>query len=738
MAAEKTTVWIEAGVKVPSGCWIMMGRTSPLCLCITQSQKSCHQIQANSSWMKSFPAQDQISQNPLQTLVCCLPGTSSFTGSSLSSSLSSKSSLTKETEALLTKRDNVKQHVTEEMLDEVVDICLSETDPVSLLDIPNTFVSAYSDDAEAIEERNIHYAELCKNRMGNNKYVERSTQTFNRAPKDKCIQSDKIVSVDDGSTATIWAIYDSFCDQNKNPGSTVNTGEGQEKTEESHSSSTGSTLSSLFEKEMCGSSLNAEPDPQLSMLSGSFQQSLFLMERNIVGNIFQPKLAAYRQLPIIEDPDSTAKPEDQEVSGEGEDSSSSPTLERLWAFSCELTRRWNVTSMALNKENPDILAVGYGGFDFSSREKGLMCCWSLKNPTWPDRVLHCHSCVTSLDFSANNPSQLAVGMYDGSIAIYDVYNMACIANSSKCSDKHLHPVWQVSWIRQKMSLSRRDTAEALVSVSADGRISMWFLNSKDLDCINLMKLKRIQNIKMKAAGMKTETECVLSTLTPGLCVAFHPTDSCFYLAGIWEGLIHKCSLPKSHHFLDTYQKHFCPVNHIEWSPFNSDVFLSCSSDWTIQLWKQDRFTPVLSFTSTQRAVCTVRWSPNWPTIFAAINDRQVQIWDLNSSILDPIIVHHAAPGVKVTSLLFARGTDCVLVGDTDGQVTVYQLKNLSVGEGKQLLLERGISPKIKASHIQKALVQLFQNISQSLEQRSTEVKMGVDSLEDIVDSAVSM
>lgn len=47
-------------------------------------------------------------------------------------------------------------------------------------------------------EKNIHYAELCKNRMGNDKYVIRSMQTFNGAPKSKQIQSDKIVMVDEG------------------------------------------------------------------------------------------------------------------------------------------------------------------------------------------------------------------------------------------------------------------------------------------------------------------------------------------------------------------------------------------------------------------------------------------------------------------------------------------------------------------------------------------------------------
>ncbi len=33
---------------------------------------------------------------------------------------------------------------------------------------------------------------------------------------------------------------------------------------------------------------------------------------------------------------------------------------------------------------------------------------------WPERVIHCSSAVTSLDFSSNNPSQLAVGMKDDS------------------------------------------------------------------------------------------------------------------------------------------------------------------------------------------------------------------------------------------------------------------------------------------------------------------------------------
>ncbi|XP_070686525.1 dynein axonemal intermediate chain 4-like [Pempheris klunzingeri] len=639
-----------------------------------------------------------------------VPSFSSCMDSSRLPSLSTKASLTMETEdsvpkrdisiknpaphEVLRKTDNVKQHVTEEMLDEVVHICLSETDTIPLLDVPPTHVSEDAGDAEAVKERNTEYAELCKNRRGNDKYVERSMQTLTGAPKTKQFQSDEIVMVEEGTMATVWDIYDSFCDQNQTPDSeegtksTMTASNDKEKKGEKSSSGTGgtgSTISSLLEMEMNGNSVNAEPDPKLIMLSESFQHSLLVIERSILANVFQPKLAAYRQLPILEDPNSTVKPGAEQQSEGGEETLLSPTLERLWSFSCELTEGQNITSMAWNKENTDLLAVGYSEYDFINLKPGLICCWSLKNPTWPERVFHCHSGVTSLDFSAYNPSQLAVGMFDGTVAIYDVQSRdkTCIVSSSECSKRHLHPVWQVIWTKQEVGLSGEDRVESLVSVSADGRITKWLLCGEGLNCIDLMTLRRAQNPKKKATGKKKK-DFVLSAVTPGLCIDFHPANTGVYLVGTREGHIQKFSFFDSQNTLETYKKHICPVNHVEWSPFCSDAYLSCSSDWTIQLWKQDRSTPVLSFTSIQSAVYAVRWSPNCSTIFAAVNEQQVEIWDLNSSLLYPTIVLHAAPFAKWTSLLFARGTDCVLVGDSVGQVTVYQLKNLRVGEGQQV------------------------------------------------------
>lgn len=47
-------------------------------------------------------------------------------------------------------------------------------------------------------ERNNRYAEIYRNRMGNDKYVDRSTQTLNGASKNKQVQSDSIVTADSG------------------------------------------------------------------------------------------------------------------------------------------------------------------------------------------------------------------------------------------------------------------------------------------------------------------------------------------------------------------------------------------------------------------------------------------------------------------------------------------------------------------------------------------------------------
>lgn len=76
----------------------------------------------------------------------------------------------------------------------------------------------------------------------------------------------------------------------------------------------------------------------------------------------------------------------------------------------------------------------------------------------------------------------------------------------------------------------------------------------------------------------------------------------------------------------------CPVNNVTWCPHKSDLFLSCATDWSIHLWQRNNLSPVLSFRNTHSPVCDVQWSLQRATVFAAITEAQLEIWDLSHSM----------------------------------------------------------------------------------------------------------
>uniref|UniRef100_A0A9J8BEZ6 Dynein axonemal intermediate chain 4 n=1 Tax=Cyprinus carpio carpio TaxID=630221 RepID=A0A9J8BEZ6_CYPCA len=501
----------------------------------------------------------------------------------------------------------VKEQVREDVMDRVVDCYLTETETIWLLDIPTVSLSVDSEDAEAARERNNVYTELCKNRQGNDKYTKEA-------------QSDSIIMVDKAVMSTIWDMYDSFCNKTVSE-NTVVSAEGNKATVPDSSSvshllkPSGPEQSTVFSTTISGSSthlekmtcvlpVEEEPDLELILQSEKFKQDLAVMERVVLANIFRPKLAAYRQLPVIEGNVFCTKNQVLSIH-----------FIHSFCFVFIFTER--------HVSLQDLLALGYGQLDFKDQKPGLVCCWSLKNPTWPDRIFHCQSGVTALDFSACNANQLVVGMYDGTIAIYNVQiaEQTPIIDSSDCADMHSCPVWQLRWVDHETGLAGEDNGDMLISVSGEGRI-------------NLMKLKS-PNMIMNNQRWNPK---ILSQ-APGLCFGFHPNDSKIYLAGTEEGHIHKCSYSHNEQFLEKLQFY-----KVTWLPFCPEIFLSCSSDWTVYLWKQDLPKHVLGFTSDLVFFCSIT----------------------------PIILNNN------------NNTDCVLVGDSEGQVTVYKLKNLPDGDSTQV------------------------------------------------------
>ena len=74
---------------------------------------------------------------------------------------------------------------------------------------------------------------------------------------------------------------------------------------------------------------------------------------------------------------------------------------------------------AAQQGRPDILAAGYGQHAFGAPGGGLIALWSLKNPGSPLWLAATGAGVASLDWAAEAAGLLAVGMLDGTVAVYD-------------------------------------------------------------------------------------------------------------------------------------------------------------------------------------------------------------------------------------------------------------------------------------------------------------------------------
>eukprot|EP00899_Mesostigma_viride_P012208 jgi/Mesvir1/20989/Mv08051-RA.2 len=295
----------------------------------------------------------------------------------------------------------------------------------------------------------------------------------------------------------------------------------------------------------------------------------------------------------------------------------SPCMPLLWEFRCKLTEGRNASCCAWNRVKRDLLAAGYGQYEFSKQRDGVIAFWSLKNPQYPEWAFLSPSGVTSLDWSTSNPNYLAVGFYDGAVSVYDVRlkSEKPILESGHTSGKHSDPVWKLKWVTRG-----DERGESLVSISTDGRITQWSIK-KGLEFTDLMKLKRVVRSRKQvrrpppaaagangaapavppAVAANTKTEAFISRRSSGMCFDFSRSDASMYLAGTEDGTVHKCSVSYSEQYLESYFGHSGPIYQVAWSPFSYNIFLTASADWTVRLWKEEKVHGLADHGKTGRA-----------------------------------------------------------------------------------------------------------------------------------------
>ena len=346
----------------------------------------------------------------------------------------------------------------------------------------------------------------------------------------------------------------------------------------------------------------------------------------------------------------------------------------LWKFHFEKEKKRQVTALAWHPEFKDFFAVGFGSYEFLKAGGGAVACYTLKNSSHPDIVFKSDSGVMCLQFQPDNPNWIAVGFYDGSVAIYDLLVKSAdmpIYKSTAKSGKHHDPVWEIKWQKKDM-----DDNLNFLTTSTDGRVTQWTVTKTELvaaDVIHLRADKSDPSHHAVAVVGKEDTVGPLIAISGGTCFDINHFDSDIFIVGTEDGRLVKCSKAYNSQYVMTYEAHKLGVYAVKYSTHCRNVFLSASADWTVKLWDDTIQQPILMFDLGQ-SVGDIAWSPVSSTVFAAVaSDGRVVVYDISVSKFEPICDQAITKNSKLTHLSFNKFRPSLIVGDDIGQVLSFKL-----------------------------------------------------------------
>jgi dynein intermediate chain 1, axonemal len=371
------------------------------------------------------------------------------------------------------------------------------------------------------------------------------------------------------------------------------------------------------------------------------------------------------------------------------------TLLPLWKFQLneKQSRSLQVTCLSFNRKYSDLFAVGFGSYEYTKGDiGGVIAVYSLKNTTNPEMQIPTESGVVSLAWNPNKSGLLVVGLYDGKVQVYDIGSKKQIKKplvfSSPLKQSHTDPVWEVKWQPET-----EPGHYEFISVSSDGEVYSWVIGKNDAEREELVRLVSVAvSVGAKTGSRENSRDDLFvggGILESGLCCDFSPFNDDLFLIGTEEGVIHKCNKQLKNQFIMTYytgkesqiENHSMAIYSVKWSPYNPDLFLAGSADWTVKLF--DNSLCLLSF-DLKQAVGDVAWAPFSSTVFAATTaDGLIHCFDLNLNRQEPIAVQKIVKKSKLTKIVFSEVDPVILVGDERGSVNCLKLSpNLRIVTGK--------------------------------------------------------
>ena len=216
-------------------------------------------------------------------------------------------------------------------------------------------------------------------------FSERASQTLNNGLRSRGTMTEPPPSVEYSAQSTQWEIFDGYIEDME-----------RKKEADKKKGKKGAEAKDAKEKE-------DKKDADV-IHSEACMHACKIIERMVNQNTYDDITQDYK---FWEDAS------DQYREGEG-------TLLPLWKFFNDKAKRKHVTAVKWNPEYGDLFAVGYGSYEFMKQGTGMLCLYSLKNPSYPEFTCVTDTGVMCVDWHPQHSSVLCVGLYDGTVCVYDV------------------------------------------------------------------------------------------------------------------------------------------------------------------------------------------------------------------------------------------------------------------------------------------------------------------------------
>uniref|UniRef100_A0A4W5JGD1 Dynein cytoplasmic 1 intermediate chain 2 n=1 Tax=Hucho hucho TaxID=62062 RepID=A0A4W5JGD1_9TELE len=332
-----------------------------------------------------------------------------------------------------------------------------------------------------------------------------------------------------------------------------------------------------------------------------------------------------------------------------------------------MDERWSkhrvVTCLDWSAQYPELLVASYNNNEEAPHEPdGVALVWNMKyKKNTPEYVFHCQSAVMSVAFAKFHPNLVVGGTYSGQIVLWDNRSnkRTPVQRTPLSAAAHTHPVYCVNVLGTQ-------NANNLISISTDGKMCSWSLDmlSQPQDSLELV-------LKQSKAVAVTSMSFPLGDVNN---FAVGSEDGSVYMA---------CRHGSKAGISEMFEGHHGPITgidcHTATGPIDfSHLFVTSSFDWTVKLWSTKNNKPLYSFEDNSDYVYDVMWSPTHPALFACVDGvGHLDLWNLNNDTEVPTASTTVEGNPALNRVRWAHSGKEIAVGDSDGQILVYDVGEVS-------------------------------------------------------------